>query len=448
MKSFFDPPSVIPGSSLDPIVLEDDDNDSMAGEPSPKKRKLAFRSAPSRAFPKRRGLISINSDINKEVTLPRPFAEILDSEDEDDNTRLQNEVATLRVEVSRLKTTLRGVRSDLSGTQLQEKNLSTENIKLLKKVDGLSSHQKSLEDKLRSVQSENAQAKQTEEALRRELAAQEQVTQGWEAKLTTTVMELRRCQKQALKERSKMKLEADRAKATTQEENDKLTAELRKLTALESELKATLSTDSMAAKETKKQVAKLESQLEEAVRKSAIYRNQAAKLESDMVAREEENKKLIATNTKVDEDIKALQLRLDTTKKVCEKAKLDRTRAEDELKKLTYERAEIWRRTEGLEAEKLALEKENLQLARQEASKLSGIELDLQVAYQQIEATDNHMKRCPFVQDTAIWDECLRVSREVSQLLGISSGSSDEIPTDSRSPSQITPNTSCRSPSP
>ncbi|KAI0189569.1 hypothetical protein EV127DRAFT_408765 [Xylaria flabelliformis] len=472
MESFFDPPSVRPGmnmaagTSLDPIVLEDDDNNSMAKEPSPKKRKLASRSAPSRAFPKRRGLISINSDNSKEVTLPRPFAEILDSEDsenaenaedaedsenEDDNTRPQDENTTLRAEVSRLKATLRGVRSDLSGIQLREKNLSIENVKLLKKVDGLSNHEKSLEDKLRSVQSENSQAKQTEKALRRELAAQAQVIQERETKLTAMVMKLRRCQNQALKEKSKMKLEADRTKASTQEENDKLTAELSKLTALESELKAALdqlSADSVAAKETKKQVAKLEAQLEKAVRKSAVYRNQAAKLESDVVAREEEKKKLIAANAKVHEDMKALQLSLDTTKEVCEKAKLDRTRAEDELKKLTYERAEIWHRTEGLEAEKLALEEENLRLASQGASRLSDIELDLQAAYQQIEATNNHMERCPFVQKAEIWDECRRVSKEVSQLLGILSGGSDEIPTDSHSPSQTTPNTSYRSPSP
>ncbi|KAI0543659.1 hypothetical protein F4679DRAFT_567927 [Xylaria curta] len=253
-----------------------------------------------------------------------------------------------------------------------------------------------------------------------------------------------------------MKLEADRAKVTTQEENDKLTAELRKLTALESELKGALdqvSANSMAAKETKEQVAKLKLQLKQALKKSAIYQKLAVQLDLDMVTLEEENeelKKLITTNTKADEDNKALKLRLETMKKACEEAKLAGDRAENEIKNLTYERAEFWRRIEGLEAEKLAFEKadiERLAEKEQRAPSLSSIKFDLQVAQQQIWAMNNHIEFCPFAQNTGFWDECLRVSREGSQLLGISSSSSDESPTESCSHSQITPSTSCRLPS-
>ncbi|KAI0545444.1 hypothetical protein F4679DRAFT_588557 [Xylaria curta] len=158
IKSPFDPLPGRPGvnrpagTDLDPIVLDDDDSERMAQELSPKKRKHESRSTPSC----KRRLISIINNGNNEITPPRLFTEILDSEDEDNNMSLRNEVATLRAEVSRLKTTLRGVQSDLSRTQIQEKNLSAENVKLLKKIDSFSNHQKSPEGKLRSVRLENA----------------------------------------------------------------------------------------------------------------------------------------------------------------------------------------------------------------------------------------------------------------------------------------------------
>ncbi|KAI1749006.1 hypothetical protein F4782DRAFT_333282 [Xylaria castorea] len=450
------------GTSLDPIVLDDDDRDSMAPKSSPGKRTPIFRSTPSRALPKRRGLISINNDVSDGIASPRIFTDILESEDED-KTHLRNELATLQAEVSRLKITLIGVRLDLSGAQLQATNLSVEKSKFLEKIEqleDLSDHRKGLEDELKCARSENARAKQTTEALQRELVAQRQTVKDHKNKLFETEMKQASLDKGHVEEKLQARLRfgnAYQAYVTMKKKNGELTAELERikkesieLPALRSQLETAvhqLSTTTRDIEETQEQVSRLQSQLKEAERSSAAFQIQTTQLEHDKTTRKEENEKLIATNTKVHEDMKALQLSLETGKKAYEQTKLERDRAEGELKELTNERAVLWRRIEGLEAEKLEYEKPELErmveksvaVARQEASRLSGIELDLQVAQQQIEAMNHHMERCPFVQNTAIWDSCVTISREVFQLLGMSSGGSDESPAESHSPSHDTP---------
>ncbi|KAI0458946.1 hypothetical protein F5B21DRAFT_458369 [Xylaria acuta] len=434
----------------------------MALNSTPKKRKSTPMSAPSRALPKKRRLISVANEVNDGITTPRGFTEILQLDDED------KEIATLQAEVSRLK----GVQSDLS---LQVNNLSTEKSKLLETIQQLqdrSNHQKGLEDELKCAQSENTQAKRTEEALQRELAAQRQTIQEHKAEIAETKTKLQQAQKQAsLNEghfqrldEAKSELElrflkANHTHVTMQKKNDKLTAELErtkkeraKIPALRSELMATeaqLSTTRRDAKEAEEQVSRLQSQLEEAGRRCASFQSQIAKLEHDNAAREEGNGRLVAAIAKTHGDIKVLQLSLDATRKALENTKLERKRAQDDLSELTNERAELCRRIESLEAKVRKYEKTGvlelmakLVVEKQEVSRLSSVELDLQAAQQQIEEIDHHMGRCPFVQNPDFWDGCLKISGEVSKLLGESSGRSDQSPTESHSTSHHKPSPS------
>ncbi|RYC55105.1 hypothetical protein CHU98_g11102 [Xylaria longipes] len=453
------------GTCSDPIVLDDDNSKRMAPKSTPKKRKPAPGSTPSRPFPKRRRLISVTNEVNDGITTPRGFTEILQS-DEDD------EIAALQIEVSRLKATL-AVQSDLS---LQVNNLSAENSKLLEKIQQLerrSNHQKSLEDELKCVQSENAQAKQREDALQRKFAVQKQtIKENYNAHLADTMTELREAHKQASqyedrvqrldKEKSELiqqLLKADRAHVTAQKKHDELTAELErakdecaelpelrsKLTTIETQLSTTI----RGVKEAQEQVSGLRLQLQESEKSRAALRNWITRLESEKAACEEENKKLDAAITKAQEDIQRLQLSLNNTKKVHEDAKLQRDKAQGELKVLTDDRAVLCRRIDNLEAEVREPRKEQIKLeaqlavARNELSRLSSIGPNFQVAQQQFEAMNHHMEICPFIQNAEFFDSCLKISREVSKLLGEASGSSDESPTESHEPPNHTPSPSC-----
>ncbi|KAI0443036.1 hypothetical protein F4803DRAFT_550455 [Xylaria telfairii] len=429
------------GTSLNPIVLDDDANtDSMAHKSTPK-RKPTSGSPHSQTMPKKRRLISVNNEPNNGIRTPRPFVEIVESEDKD-KVNLQDEVLTLQAEVSRLKTKLEVVESDRLWARQQLKDVFAEKLKHVSKIQ------------------------QLEENLQKELVVQRQAAQKHTVELAETKTKLQNIQIQAARNGDDVQrlgneindLQRDFAellstKIETEENYGRLTAELERtkqecvmLPGLRSKLMITETQLSTTTKEAHKKVSGLQSQLKEVEESKTILRNRVIEIERVKAALEEENKNLVASSKiaiENSEKIKSLELSLDSAKRAHESARLERLRTQEDLKKLTEERSDFWRRitimeTKGLEnkkrEEKHIEEEERLMaeltVTKQKLSRLNTVESSLQTAQQYIEAVDYHMGRCPFVQktDTDIWDNCVKSSRDVSEILAKISSRSDKSP--------------------
>lgn len=169
-------------------MLDDDatNTDSMAQKSTPK-RKPTSRPTHSPTMPKKRRLISVNNETNNGIRTPRPLIDIVESED-NDKMHVQDEVATLQAEVSRLETRLKVVQSDRSWIQQQMKDMCAEKSKHLSRIQ------------------------QLEEALQKELVVQTQAAQKHKVELAETKTKLQNIQIQvALNEGDIQRLENEKS---------------------------------------------------------------------------------------------------------------------------------------------------------------------------------------------------------------------------------------------
>ncbi|KAJ2992153.1 hypothetical protein NUW58_g2265 [Xylaria curta] len=404
---------------------------------------------------------AVNEDLVR-LTRERDAAEKRADENEKFKCRFEDaelQINKLREELSSLEAT----KSDLFRTQLEVKNLSANNSKLLYRILQQENSTRTLKD----AEARREKATEELEAIREKLVESTAALQAAEERASTNAHNYQRVTAEKTELQDQF-CKAVRTHAMLEKKHNKLAGELEiskeecaTIPALRSELTATetnLSSTTEALHKAQEQISGLELQIKGHKRDATALQNRIVECEHEKAALGSENNRLVATSTaaksKAEEAIEGLHHRIRVAEKDLRGVRLDKSKLEEEVKAIVGERQDLCQRISNLEVAKLDHQTEQnlmlaqLAVAQSEASQLPAVRSELQAAQQQIEIANHHMEACPFVQKSEeFWSHSVEVSSELNALLSKSlvnlRATPKETPAKANTPLYPTPSPPC-----